>query len=164
MRIGIGSPKAAARQALEKVVQSAHGISLIEINSRSTIQPFIGTGSCQDPDRHLERCTVEAREFIAKTVTENSVVLFMKGTAQFPQCGFSGRAVQILKSCGVRNLVTVNVLEDDEVRQAIKDYSNWPTIPQLYIAGEFIGGSDIMQEMFQSGELQKLVPAAAPEA
>ena len=102
---------------------------------------------------------MEAKEFIQKTVTDNSVVLFMKGTAQFPQCGFSGRAVQILKSCGVRNLVTVNVLEDDEVRQAIKEFSNWPTIPQLYIQGEFVGGSDIMYEMYQSGELQKLIPA-----
>ncbi len=107
---------------------------------------------------------MEAKEFIEKTVTENPVVLFMKGTAQFPQCGFSGRAVQILKQCGVRNLVTVNVLEDDEVRQAIKDYSNWPTIPQLYIQGEFVGGSDIMYEMFESGELQKLVPAQAQES
>ncbi len=104
---------------------------------------------------------MEAKEFIQKTVTENQVVLFMKGTAQFPQCGFSGRAIQILKSCGVGNLVTVNVLEDDEVRQAIKDFSNWPTIPQLYINGEFVGGSDIMAEMFQSGELQKLVPGQA---
>ncbi|MEN9761724.1 MAG: Grx4 family monothiol glutaredoxin [Pseudomonadota bacterium] len=102
---------------------------------------------------------MEAKEFIQKTVTDNSVVLFMKGTAQFPQCGFSGRAVQILKSCGVRNLVTVNVLEDDEVRQAIKEFSNWPTIPQLYIQGEFVGGSDILYEMYQSGELQKLIPA-----
>jgi monothiol glutaredoxin len=106
---------------------------------------------------------MEAREFIAKTVTENPVVLFMKGTAQFPQCGFSGRAIQILKSCGVRNLVTVNVLDDDEVRQAIKDFSSWPTIPQLYIQGEFVGGSDIMAEMFQSGELQKIVPAESQQ-
>jgi len=106
---------------------------------------------------------MEAREFIAKTVTENPVVLFMKGTAQLPQCGFSGRAIQILKSCGVRNLVTVNVLDDDEVRQAIKDFSSWPTIPQLYIQGEFVGGSDIMAEMFQSGELQKIVPAESQQ-
>jgi monothiol glutaredoxin len=106
---------------------------------------------------------MEAREFIEKTVADNQVVLFMKGTAQFPQCGFSGRAIQILKSCGVRNLVTVNVLEDDEVRQAIKEFSNWPTIPQLYIQGEFVGGSDIMAEMFQSGELQKMVPAEAQQ-
>ncbi|NLD68291.1 MAG: Grx4 family monothiol glutaredoxin [Limnobacter sp.] len=104
---------------------------------------------------------MEAKEFIAKTVTENPVVLFMKGTAQFPQCGFSGRAVQILKACGVKNLVTVNVLDDDEVRQSIKDYSNWPTIPQLYINGEFVGGSDILYEMYQSGELQKMIPQQA---
>jgi len=102
---------------------------------------------------------MDAKDFIAKTVADNPVVLFMKGTAQFPQCGFSGRAIQILKSVGVKNLVTVNVLEDDEVRQAVKDFANWPTIPQLYIKGEFVGGSDIMQEMFQSGELQKIVEA-----
>ena len=87
----------------------------------------------------------------------NDVVLFMKGTAQFPQCGFSGRAVSLLKQAGANNLVTVNVLDDDEVRQAIKDFSNWPTIPQLYVKGEFVGGSDIMAEMAQSGELQKLL-------
>ncbi|MFT3802124.1 MAG: Grx4 family monothiol glutaredoxin [Burkholderiaceae bacterium] len=104
---------------------------------------------------------MDAKEFIAKTVTDNPIVLFMKGTAQFPQCGFSGRAIQILKAVGVKNMVTINVLEDDEVRQAIKDYSNWPTIPQLYISGEFVGGSDIMYEMYQSGELQKLIPSAA---
>jgi len=104
---------------------------------------------------------MDAKEFISKTVNENPVVLFMKGTAQFPQCGFSGRAIQILKACGVKNLVTVNVLEDDEVRQSIKDFSNWPTIPQLYVKGEFVGGSDIMYEMFQSGELQKVLPQEA---
>jgi monothiol glutaredoxin len=102
---------------------------------------------------------MDAKEFIAQTVKDNNIVLFMKGTAQFPQCGFSGRAVQILKSLGVNNLATVNVLEDDEVRQAIKEFSNWPTIPQLYINGEFIGGSDIMTEMYQSGELQKILPS-----
>ena len=96
-----------------------------------------------------------------KTVTENPIVLFMKGTAQFPQCGFSGRAIQILKACGVKNLVTVNVLDDDEVRQGIKEYSNWPTIPQLYVGGEFIGGSDILTEMYESGELQKIIPQEA---
>ncbi|MCE2969065.1 MAG: Grx4 family monothiol glutaredoxin [Burkholderiales bacterium] len=100
---------------------------------------------------------MDAKEFIQKTVTENPVVLFMKGTAQFPQCGFSGRAVQVLKQCGVKNLVTVNVLEDDDVRQGVKEYANWPTIPQLYVGGQFVGGSDIMMEMFQSGELQTLL-------
>lgn len=101
---------------------------------------------------------MDAKEFIQKTVEDHPVVLFMKGTAQFPQCGFSGKTVQVLKACGVKNMVTVNVLEDDEVRQAIKDFSNWPTVPQLYIKGEFIGGADIVTEMYQSGELQKLIP------
>ncbi|MGE0803307.1 MAG: Grx4 family monothiol glutaredoxin [Lautropia sp.] len=104
---------------------------------------------------------MDAQEFIRKTVNEHPVVLFMKGTAQFPQCGFSGRAIQVLKGSGVKNMVTVNVLEDDEVRQGVKDFSQWPTIPQLYINGEFVGGSDIMAEMFESGELQKLIPDAA---
>ncbi len=104
---------------------------------------------------------MDAKEFIQKTISENDVVLFMKGTAQFPQCGFSGRAVQLLKQVGVTKMATVNVLEDEEVRQAIKDFSNWPTIPQLYVKGEFIGGADIMTEMFQSGELQKLLPPSA---
>ena len=81
----------------------------------------------------------------------------MKGTAQFPQCGFSGKAIQLLKACGASNVATVNVLEDDSIRQGIKEFSQWPTVPQLYIKGEFIGGSDIMSEMFESGELQKLV-------
>ena len=83
----------------------------------------------------------------------------MKGNASFPMCGFSGRAIQILQACGVepRALTTVNVLEDEAVRQGIKEYSNWPTIPQLYVKGEFIGGSDIMMEMYESGELQQLV-------
>jgi len=100
---------------------------------------------------------MDAKEFIQKTVTEHPVVLFMKGTAQFPQCGFSGRAIELLKATGVQDLVTVNVLEDDEVRQGIKEYSNWPTIPQLYVKGEFIGGADILGEMYESGELQTLI-------
>ena len=94
-------------------------------------------------------------------VKGHRVVLFMKGTAQFPMCGFSGRAVQILKACGVDDMTTVNVLEDEGIRQGIKDYANWPTIPQLYVNGEFIGGSDIMMEMYESGELQQLL---APKA
>lgn len=102
----------------------------------------------------------DVQTFIKDTVTANPVVLFMKGTAQFPQCGFSGRAIQILRQSGVTKLVTVNVLEDEEVRQGIKTYSQWPTIPQLYIKGEFIGGSDIMTEMDQSGELKKLLDEA----
>ena len=104
---------------------------------------------------------MDAKEFIQKTITEHPVVLFMKGTAQFPQCGFSGRAIQVLKGSGVMHMVTINVLEDDEVRQGVKDFSNWPTVPQLYINGEFIGGSDIMSEMFESGELQNIIPEAA---
>ena len=96
---------------------------------------------------------------IQEIVNRHPVVLFMKGNAQFPQCGFSGNAVNILRTCGVDKLHTVNVLEDAEIRQGIKEFANWPTIPQLYINGEFIGGSDIMTEMFQSGELQKLVQA-----
>jgi len=103
---------------------------------------------------------MDAKEFIHKTVSEHPIVLFMKGTAQFPQCGFSGRAVQILKQCGVKNLVTVNVLEDDDVRQGVKDYASWPTVPQLYVKGEFVGGSDIMMEMFESGELKDLLEKA----
>ncbi|MEY2873747.1 MAG: Grx4 family monothiol glutaredoxin [Pseudomonadota bacterium] len=95
-------------------------------------------------------------------VKGNPVVLFMKGTAQFPQCGFSGRAIQILKACGVSQITTVNVLEDQEIRQDIKDYANWPTIPQLYVNGEFVGGSDIMMEMYQAGELQALLGQTKP--
>ena len=98
----------------------------------------------------------DVQQRISDIVQQNRVVLFMKGTAQFPQCGFSGRAIQILKACQVSDLKTFNVLEDEGVRQGIKDYANWPTIPQLYVNGEFVGGSDIMREMYQSGELQKL--------
>ena len=100
------------------------------------------------------------QEFIQKTISDYPIVLFMKGTAQFPQCGFSGKAIQLLKACGASNVATVNVLEDDSIRQGIKEFSQWPTIPQLFIQGEFIGGSDIMTEMFESGELQKLVEEA----
>jgi monothiol glutaredoxin len=96
---------------------------------------------------------------IDELVKNNHVVLFMKGTAQFPQCGFSGRAIQILKACGVQGLKTVNVLEDEDVRQGIKEYANWPTIPQLYVNGEFVGGSDILMEMYEAGELQPLLAA-----
>ena len=96
-------------------------------------------------------------------VKNNDVVLFMKGNASFPMCGFSGRAVQILKACGVepRSLTTVNVLDDEAIRQGIKEYSQWPTIPQLYVKGEFVGGSAIMMEMYESGELQQLVGSIA---
>lgn len=102
---------------------------------------------------------MSTQERIKEIVTSNPVVLFMKGNAQFPQCGFSGRAIQILNACGIKQPFTVDVLADDEIRQGIKEFTNWPTIPQLYVNGEFIGGSDILTEMFQSGELQKLVKA-----
>jgi monothiol glutaredoxin len=101
----------------------------------------------------------DTQQRIDQLVKSHDIVLFMKGSASFPMCGFSGRAIQILKACGVepRSLATVNVLDDPEVRQGIKEYSNWPTIPQLYVKGEFIGGSDIMMEMYESGELQQLL-------
>lgn len=96
-------------------------------------------------------------ERIQKQLSSNPVVLYMKGTPDFPQCGFSANAVGILKECGVKEMFTVNVLENPEIRQGIKEFANWPTIPQLYINGEFIGGSDIVSEMYQSGELQTLL-------
>ncbi len=101
----------------------------------------------------------DTQQRIDELVKSNPVVLFMKGNANFPQCGFSGRAIQILQACGVdlKTLKTMNVLEDEAIRSGIKQYSNWPTVPQLYIKGEFIGGSDIMLEMYESGELQKLI-------
>lgn len=105
----------------------------------------------------------DTQQRIDELVKSNEIVLFMKGTASFPQCGFSGRAIQILKACGVdaKTVKTVNVLEDDAIRAGIKDYSSWPTIPQLYIKGEFIGGSDIMLEMYENGELQQTLAAKA---
>jgi|SRR5690625_820183 len=99
----------------------------------------------------------DVQTFIDETVKEHPVVLFMKGTAQMPQCGFSARAVQILRAVGLKEVVTINVLDDDGVREGIKVYSDWPTIPQLYIKSDFVGGSDIMAEMFESGELEKLL-------
>ena len=103
----------------------------------------------------------DTQQRIDQLVKNSDVVLFMKGNASFPQCGFSGRAIQILKACGVeaKAITTVNVLEDDGIRQGIKEYSNWPTVPQLYVKGEFVGGSDIMMEMYQSGELQQVLGA-----
>ena len=102
----------------------------------------------------------DANTRIDEIVKSNDVVLFMKGTALFPQCGFSSRAIAILDHLGVA-FETVDVLQDAEIRQGIKDYSDWPTIPQLYVKGEFVGGSDIMMEMFQAGELQELVAGLA---
>ena len=104
---------------------------------------------------------MDTQERIKQIVEQNAVVLFMKGTAQFPMCGFSGRAIQVLKACGVDDITTVNVLDDDAIRQGIKEFSNWPTIPQLYVKGEFVGGCDIIREMFETGELQQLFAAAA---
>ncbi|OGT25867.1 MAG: monothiol glutaredoxin, Grx4 family [Gammaproteobacteria bacterium RIFCSPLOWO2_02_FULL_42_14] len=103
---------------------------------------------------------MSALEQIKKTIEENEVVLFMKGTKDFPQCGFSGKVAQILKTCNA-NFVAVNVLADPEIRQGIKDFSNWPTIPQLYIRNEFIGGCDIVSEMYESGELTNLLQNVA---
>ena len=104
---------------------------------------------------------MNVQEKIRNQVTAHSVVLYMKGTPQAPQCGFSGATVQILKACGVQNFTAVNVLADPEIRDGIKAYSNWPTVPQLYIKGEFAGGADIVREMYQQGELQKLISSAA---
>lgn len=104
---------------------------------------------------------MNTQERIQQIVTGSPVVLFMKGNAQFPMCGFSGRAIQILKACNVTDFLTVDVLQDEEIRHGIKEFANWPTIPQLYVNGEFIGGSDIMMEMYQSGELQQVLGAAA---
>ena len=103
----------------------------------------------------------DPQQRIDTLVKSSDVLLFMKGNASFPQCGFSGRAIQILKACGVdaKSIATVNVLEDQEIRQGIKEYSQWPTIPQLYIKGEFVGGSDIMMEMYESGELKQMLAA-----
>ena len=102
---------------------------------------------------------MDTQERIKQTVTGSPVVLFMKGTPTFPQCGFSANAIQLLKLSGVSEVTTVNVLEDAEVRQGIKAFANWPTIPQLYVNGEFIGGTDIMTEMYESGELQQVLAA-----
>ena len=100
---------------------------------------------------------MSVQDEIKKQVTSNKVVLYMKGSPDFPQCGFSANAVNILRACGVNEMFTVNVLENPEIRQGIKEYANWPTIPQLYVNGEFVGGSDIMGEMYQSGELKKML-------
>ena len=93
---------------------------------------------------------------IKQQIEDNAIILYMKGNAELPMCGFSARAVNILKSCGAQ-FTTVDILQDEEIRQGIKVYSNWPTIPQLYVKGEFIGGSDILAEMYEAGELQELI-------
>jgi monothiol glutaredoxin len=107
---------------------------------------------------------MDTLEKIKAQVTGSPVVLYMKGTPQMPQCGFSAMAVQVLNACGVSEFQSFNVLADPEIRQGIKQYANWPTVPQLYVNGEFVGGSDIMREMYQSGELQKLLEGAKQKA
>jgi monothiol glutaredoxin len=99
----------------------------------------------------------DIHDTIRDQVTRTKVVLYMKGTPQFPQCGFSATAIEILRRCGVDDYASFNVLTDADLRQGIKEFSNWPTIPQLYVNGEFVGGCDIMREMYQSGELQQLL-------
>ena len=99
----------------------------------------------------------DIKDRIKEQVTQNRVVLYMKGTPQFPQCGFSATVAEVLKRCGVTDYASFNVLQDDALRQGIKDYSNWPTIPQLYVDGELVGGCDIVREMYQSGELQQIL-------
>ena len=103
---------------------------------------------------------MSAQDTIRETVTSHPVVLYMKGSPQFPQCGFSATATQLLKMSGATEIHTVDVLKDPDIREGIKQYANWPTIPQLYVNGEFVGGCDIMKEMYQSGELQKLLAEA----
>ena len=100
---------------------------------------------------------MDVQDLIQQQVTSHPVVLYMKGTPQFPQCGFSANAVRILHALGVKDFFSVDVLQNPEIRQGIKEYANWPTIPQLYVNGQFIGGSDIMTEMYQDGELAELL-------
>ena len=111
------------------------------------------------PNRPTEN-PMSAQDTIRQTVTSNPVVLFMKGSPRMPMCGFSASATQMLSACGVTNFVAVDVLQDAEIRQGIKEFANWPTIPQLYVNGEFVGGADIMREMYQSGELQQMLGTA----
>jgi monothiol glutaredoxin len=136
-------------------MKSGHGLC-----RRFAVHIFIGKG--QDSAREIlpaaptRTTTMSIDQFIDNEVKANPVVLFMKGTPQFPMCGFSGQVVQILDYLGVA-YKGLNVLENDDLRQGIKSFSNWPTIPQLYVKGEFVGGCDIIREMFQSGELQSLL-------
>ena len=100
---------------------------------------------------------MSVQDVIKDQVSKNRIVLYMKGSPDFPQCGFSANAVGILRACGVGDFYSVNVLENPDIRQGIKEFANWPTIPQLYVNGEFVGGSDILAEMYQKGELQKML-------
>lgn len=103
---------------------------------------------------------MSAQDTIRQQVEAHPVVLYMKGSPKMPMCGFSATATQILRMCGVEDAYTVDVLQDPEIREGIKQYANWPTIPQLYVNGEFVGGCDIMREMYESGELQKVLSSA----
>lgn len=103
---------------------------------------------------------MDIQEYIREQVSAHPVVLFMKGTPQFPQCGFSATVVQILKQSGMTKVAAFNVLDSEDIRQGIKEYANWPTIPQLYVNGEFVGGCDIIKEMFENGELQQMLGEA----
>ena len=103
---------------------------------------------------------MSVQDTIREQVTGHPVVLYMKGSPQMPMCGFSATATQLLRMCGADQIFTVDVLQNQDIREGIKHYANWPTIPQLYVNGEFVGGCDIMKEMFQSGELQKLLSEA----
>jgi monothiol glutaredoxin len=104
---------------------------------------------------------MNTQEKINQQVTTNAIVLYMKGIPQSPQCGFSAATVQLLNACGVQDFTAVDVLADPEIRDGIKTYSNWPTVPQLYIKGEFVGGADIVREMHEEGELQQLIASVA---
>ncbi|HRH73535.1 Grx4 family monothiol glutaredoxin [Zoogloea sp.] len=104
---------------------------------------------------------MDVQKIIHDQVTSNPVVLYMKGSPAMPRCGFSSNAAQILRACGVKEFFAVDVLADEAIRQGIKEYASWPTIPQLYVKGEFVGGSDIMREMYESGELKKLLDGVA---
>lgn len=106
---------------------------------------------------------MDIQEFIREQVNTHPVVLFMKGTPQFPQCGFSSTVIQVLKQSGLTKVAAFNVLESEDLRQGIKQFANWPTIPQLYIKGEFVGGCDIVKELFETGELQQMLAAADPD-
>jgi monothiol glutaredoxin len=107
---------------------------------------------------------MDTQQRIKEQIESSPVVLYMKGTPQMPQCGFSALAVQALQACGVTQFASVNVLADPEIREGIKQYANWPTIPQLYVNGEFVGGADILREMYQSGELQRLLEGLRQQA
>ncbi|MCE1244736.1 Grx4 family monothiol glutaredoxin [Oryzomicrobium sp.] len=110
-----------------------------------------------DTGAHVDPTSPAIQDLIREQVTGHPVVLYMKGTPQFPMCGFSGTVVQILKACGVKDIFSVNVLEHPAIREGVKVYANWPTLPQLYVNGEFVGGCDIAREMYQNGELQQLL-------